>query len=95
MIIEVELPDMGDEAADEARISEWYADEGDRVQEGQVLVEVSYNGNTFDVLAPASGTLLERLADEEDIVHVGDVLAVIECTGVDTPIAQEEEEEEE
>ena len=90
MNIEVELPDMGEDAGDNATVAEWYAEEGDHVDEGEVLVEMAYDGSTFDVLAPASGTLLEQLVEEEDIVRVGDLLAIIEC-----PDAEPEEEEEE
>lgn len=93
MNIEVELPDMGEDAGDEASVAEWYVEEGDHVDEGQVLVEMAYDGNTFDVLAPASGSLLEQLVEEEDAVRVGDVLAIIE-TADEEPSDEDEEEEE-
>lgn len=93
MNIEVELPDMGEDAGDEATVAEWYAEEGDHVDEGEVLVEMTYDGSTFDVLAPASGTLLEQLVEEEDIVRVGDVLAIIECPEAEPDDEEEEEEE--
>ena len=93
MNIEIELPDMGEDAGEEASVAEWYAKEGDHVDEGQVLVEMAFNGNTFDVLVPASGILLEQLVEEEDTVRVGDVLAIIEC--LDAESSDEEEEEEE
>ena len=93
MNIEVELPDMGEGAGVEATIAEWYVEEGDHVDEGQVLVEMTYDGNTFDVLAPTSGTLLEQLVEEEDIVRVGDVLAVIETADAEADDEEEEEQE--
>ena len=93
MNVEVELPDMGDDAGDEATIAEWYIDEGAHVEEGEVLVEVERDGNSFDVVSTATGTLLEQLYSEEEIVRVGDVLAIIECAEGDYPDEEEEEQE--
>ena len=78
MNVEVELPDLGDEAGDEARVSEWHCEEGDLVEQDEPLVEVVAGDFTIDVPSPASGVLIERLALEEDVVRVGDPLALIE-----------------
>ena len=94
MNIDVELLDLGDDAGEEAMISEWYVEEGDRVEQGQVIVEVISNDNTYDVRAPASGILIERIIEEEETARVGEVLAVIEICD-ETADAQDEEEEEE
>jgi pyruvate/2-oxoglutarate dehydrogenase complex dihydrolipoamide acyltransferase (E2) component len=78
MHIDVELPDMGADAGDEATIAEWFVDEGDHVEADDVIVEVIHDGATFEVVAPTSGTVAERLFDDEDVVRVGDVLAILD-----------------
>ena len=86
MHVDVELPDMGDDAGDEATVVEWYVKEGDDVEEGEVLMEVGADGACYDVPAPTAGTVLDLLVDEEDIVHVGDVVAVLDSRDAELPI---------
>ena len=54
----VVLPDLG---AAPVVLSLWFAGVGDTVFEGERLVEVLVAGATFDVSAPVSGKLVERL----------------------------------
>jgi pyruvate dehydrogenase E2 component (dihydrolipoamide acetyltransferase) len=75
---EVTLPDLGEDAANEATISFWHAEEGDEVAEGDDLVEMTTEKATFNVPAPISGILLEIVAEEGDTVEVGEVLAIID-----------------
>ncbi len=86
MRIEVELAEIVGDKADEATISSWFVEEDDEVEEGETLVELTADEHTFSISAPASGRLVEIVAQEGDVVQVGDVLAVLET---------EEEEEEE
>ncbi|MFN3466159.1 MAG: biotin/lipoyl-containing protein [Candidatus Brocadiales bacterium] len=85
MRIEVELPEIAGDKSDEATISSWFVEEGDEVEEGEALVELTADENAFGVHAPATGRLVEIVAQEGDVVQVGDILAVMET---------EEEEEE-
>ena len=93
MNIEVPLPDMGEDAGDEAIVTEWYAEEGDIVDEGEALLEVVSDDVTFDVVAPAGGRLAERLVEEDESVMVGDILALIETTDDVERLVQEEFED--
>ena len=71
------LPDLG--SADEPiRISCWLVDLGETVDEGDRLLEVLIQGVTFDVPAPATGTLsrIEKSLDAQ--VHAGEPLGWIE-----------------
>ena len=70
----ITLPELGDRAT----LSLWYARPGDRVFEGDRVAEVLIPGATFDVPAPATGTLRERLALRGDSVTPGQVLGIIE-----------------
>ena len=85
MNIEIELPDLGDDAGDQATVSEWRFEEGDQVIEGDDLIEVATDDETIQVPAPVSGLLIEKLVEEDDLVRVGDPLAIIE-----TPDEEEE-----
>jgi pyruvate dehydrogenase E2 component (dihydrolipoamide acetyltransferase) len=71
------LPEVG-EGAREATISYWHFEEGDRVEEGEDLVEIATDKSTFNVPAPCSGVLTEVYYEEGDMVEVGEVLANIE-----------------
>jgi len=92
MSIEVELPDLGPDGGDQATVVEWRVEEGDEVEEGDVLLEVECESGTVEIHAPRSGTLLERVVEEDEVVRVGDVLAIIEAR--DEEFEEEEEEEE-
>ena len=72
------LPDVGLEPKTEMVVSLWFADEGEEVLEGDRLVEILAGSVTFDVPAPATGRLVEVRVAEEDAVHSGDVLALVE-----------------
>lgn len=74
---EVRLPELGEDVK-EATVSFWHFEKGGKVQEGQDLVEMTTEKATFNVPAPASGTLSDVLVEEGDVVKVGQVLAIIE-----------------
>jgi pyruvate/2-oxoglutarate dehydrogenase complex dihydrolipoamide acyltransferase (E2) component len=71
----VVLPDMG---AESVVLSVWFADAGDAVYAGDRLVEVLAGGATFDVAAPVTGRLVEKLAWPADRLKVGQVLGMVE-----------------
>lgn len=70
------LPELA-EGVTEATVSYWHVEEGDHVQEGQDLVEMTTDKATFNVPSPANGILSEVFFDEGQAVSVGDTLAVI------------------
>jgi len=74
---EIRLPELGEDVK-EATVSFWHFEEGDRVEEGQDLVEMTTDKATFNLPATASGTLAEVFFEEGDVVQVGEVLAIIE-----------------
>jgi pyruvate/2-oxoglutarate dehydrogenase complex dihydrolipoamide acyltransferase (E2) component len=73
--VPITLPDLG---APRAVLSLWYVRPGDRVYEGDRVAEVLIPGATFDVPAPATGTLADRFALPNDPVTAGQVLGTIE-----------------
>ena len=68
------LPDLGTAPV---VLSVWFAGVGDRVYEGDRLVEVLVNGATFDVPAPATGRLAEKRAYPDDRLTPGQTLGVV------------------
>ena len=78
--IEVKVPDVSDEEneIEEVTVSYWVVDEGDEVKEGDDLVEVVTDKADFRIPAPVSGKLAKKKAEEDDVVEVGGVIAVIE-----------------
>lgn len=73
---EVKLPPLA-EGVDKASVSYWHRAVGEAVKEGEDLVELVTDKATFNMPAPASGTLKEILANEGDRVSVGQILAKI------------------
>jgi len=92
MNVDIELPDMGEDAGDEAVVREVYVEEGDEVESGEVLMEVEADGTSFEVTAPDTGLVVELLVSEEDVVHVGDVVAILDAA--EDVFAEEELHEE-
>jgi len=77
---EVLLPKLA-EGVNEATVSFWHFEKGDKVNEGQDLVELATDKAVFNLPAPASGVLVEISTTEGDTVKVGQQVAVIESEG--------------
>ena len=71
---------MPDIAAGPARLSVWFADEGDVIYEGDRVVEILLNGATLDVSAPATGRLVEKRAYPDQALAAGQLLGIVEVT---------------
>ena len=72
--MEVRLPNLGEDAGDEAKVAFWYVDVGEQVEEGDDLVQMLTDKATFDVPSPVAGRLLGQAAEEDQRVKVGQVL---------------------
>lgn len=76
--IELHLPHF-DLPGTPITVCSWHVNLGQRVIEGDRLVEVLAGDATIDLPAPASGLLVERCAEVDQPVKTGDVLARIEA----------------
>ena len=75
---EVNLPDLG--LGDRPMVAGlWLVMPGNRVEEGDPLLEVSAESVVIDIPAPVDGTLVEVLVSEDEPIETGQLLAVIEC----------------
>ncbi len=68
------MPEMG-ESVTEGTVLEWHKQEGEFVEEGETVVEVSTDKVDAEVPAPASGTITKTLAQPDETVQIGQVLA--------------------
>ena len=79
--LDVNLPELGEDAGDEARVSFWYVDAGEEVEEGDDLVQMLTDKATFDVPSPAAGKVVSLVAEEDQAVKVGELLCRLETKG--------------
>src|SRR5918996_3045175 len=75
--VEIQMPAMG-ESVSEGTVLEWHVSEGDQVEEGQTMVEVSTDKVDAEVPAPASGTVSKILVQPDETIKVGKPLAEID-----------------
>src|SRR5947208_1590511 len=73
-LVDIEMPAMG-ESVTEGTVLEWHVSEGDSVEEGQTVIEVSTDKVDAEVPAPASGTITKLLVEPDEVVKVGQPLA--------------------
>jgi len=78
MRYKVTLPSLGEDTEEGATVSFWLVAEGDKVRKGDDLVELTTDKAAFTLPSPKNGTLVEKLVEEDDEVHVGDGLCVLE-----------------
>ncbi|HXV27602.1 MAG TPA: biotin/lipoyl-containing protein [bacterium] len=76
-MVEVTLEGMGSDV-EEGTIQNWLFEEGDPVNQGDNLVEVSTGETTLTVTSPVSGILAEVYYDEGEQVTKGEVLCTID-----------------
>ena len=90
---DVTMPELG-ESVTEGTITQWLKSVGDKVEVDEPLLEVSTDKVDTEIPSPVAGTLVEILADEDDTVEVGDVIARI-GDGEAKPAKKEEPKAEE
>ena len=80
MPYDVKLPDIGEGIA-EGEIVRWHVKVGDTVREDQPLVEVMTDKASVEIPSPRNGTISALLAEEGQMVPVGDVIVSIAVAG--------------
>jgi len=85
---ELKLPKMG-EGVMEATITAWLKNVGDTIEEDDTVLEVATDKVDSEVPSEVPGTLVERFFEVNDVVKIGEVIAIIET---DVEIEQDDEE---
>ena len=80
---ELKLPKMGESVA-EATITSWLKEVGDTVELDETVVEIATDKVDSEVPSEVTGTLIEVLFQKDDVVAVGETIAVIEVAGEET-----------
>ena len=73
----VTLPSMG-ESINEATLTSWLKDIGDKIEIDDSIVEVSTDKVDSDVPSGVSGILVEKKFKVDDVIKVGEVIAVVD-----------------
>jgi len=82
MVAEFKLPDVGEGVA-EGELVTWLVEPGDTVTEDQPVAEVETDKALVEVPSPYNGTVNELLAEEGEMVPVGDVIITFNVDGED------------
>ncbi len=93
------MPKMG-ESITEGTIIKWLKQIGDTVEKDEIVLEISTDKVDSEIPTPVAGKIVELIANENDTVEVGKVIARIETEGEaesaepveETPVAEEKSE---
>ena len=81
----LKLPKMG-ESVVEATLTKWLKEEGESIEVDDIVVEIATDKVDSDVPSEVSGVLIEKKFAENEVVQVGEVMAVIQTEGDETDV---------
>jgi len=84
---ELKLPKMGESVA-EATITNWLKEVGDKIEMDEAVLEIATDKVDSEVPSEVSGILVEKLFAKDDLVQVGQTIAIIETEGGAVAAAQ-------
>ncbi|MCM3339899.1 2-oxo acid dehydrogenase subunit E2 [Paenibacillus sp. MER TA 81-3] len=88
---EYRFPELG-EGLHEGEIIKMHIKPGDKVTDDDIIMEVQNDKAVVEVPCPVNGTVLEVLAKDGQVCHMGEVVAVIDAEGDIPEQAMPEEE---
>ena len=88
MIVDVVMPKMG-ESINEGTILEWRKEVGEPIGLDEILLEIGTDKVDSEIPSSAAGILVEILAEPNDVIAVGKVIAKINTDVSDTVVATE------
>jgi 2-oxoglutarate dehydrogenase E2 component (dihydrolipoamide succinyltransferase) len=80
---ELKLPKMGESVA-EATITSWLKEIGDQIEMDEAVLEIATDKVDTEVPCEFEGILIEKCFEVDDIVQVGQTIAIIEVSGSDS-----------
>jgi 2-oxoglutarate dehydrogenase E2 component (dihydrolipoamide succinyltransferase) len=81
---ELKLPKMGESVA-EATITNWLKQVGDKIEADDAVLEIATDKVDSEVPSEVSGVLVEQLFAKDDLVQVGQTIAIIETESDSEP----------
>ena len=92
---ELKLPKMGESVA-EATITNWLKEVGDTIEADEAVLEIATDKVDSEIPSEVDGILLEKLFNVDDVVQVGQTIAIIEIEDgketAETTLAEQPEE---
>ena len=87
MIVDVVMPKMG-ESINEGTILEWRKEVGEKINLDEILLEIGTDKVDSEIPSSAAGTVIEILAEINDVKEVGEVIARIDTgsSGDELPV---------
>lgn len=77
---ELKLPQMGESVA-EATLTSWLKEVGDSIESEEAVFEIATDKVDSEVPSEVDGVLLERCFEVDDVIKVGQTVAIIEIEG--------------
>lgn len=77
---EILMPKMG-ESVEEATITKWFVNVGDKVEEDDPVLEIATDKVDSEIPSPVAGTVKEIKYETDDVVAVGTPVAIIALEG--------------
>jgi 2-oxoglutarate dehydrogenase E2 component (dihydrolipoamide succinyltransferase) len=77
---ELKLPKMGESVA-EATLTNWLKEVGDLIEADEAVLEIATDKVDSEVPSEVDGILIEKLFNIDDIIQVGQTIAIIETEG--------------
>lgn len=87
---ELKLPRMGESVA-EATLTTWLKEVGDTIELDEPIFEIATDKVDSEVPSEVEGVLVEKRFEVDDVVKVGQTVAVIEVEGEDSGVSETEE----
>lgn len=88
---ELKLPKMGESVA-EATLTNWLKEVGDTIEADEAVLEIATDKVDSEVPSEVDGVLVEKLFNVDDVVQVGQTIAIIETEGGSDPTPSNETE---
>lgn len=84
---ELKLPRMGESVA-EATLTSWLKEVGDTIEMDEAIFEIATDKVDSEVPSEVEGVLLEKCYNVDDVIKVGDTVAIIQVNGEEKPSAE-------
>lgn len=95
---DIVMPKLG-ESVQEATITKWFKKVGDTIEEEEALLEIATDKVDSEIPSPVDGVIVKILFEENALVPVGEVIAVVDLSGdvsaVEKTTSSDEEKKEE